>query len=312
MTAQFEILHAGPHVSLQDGGRKGALRYGVPASGPMDRLALSAANRALGNPADAVGVEVSLAGLILKCSAGAVTLAVAGGGFVVEHAGRKYGSWQVLTVAQGETLVIRPGRWGAWCCLAFAGDLQSPRWMNSAATHGSSGLGGGKLATGGQLTVQAARVNAALNGPIPCPVFARPRHQLRISLGPQDRFFAPETLQDLLTSRFTLTSAYDRMGVRLSGPPLPPAAELSMPSEPIARGSIQVAGDGVATVLLADHQTTGGYPKIATVLDCDLDSFAQLRPRDAVSFHAVTPDQAIRLARTQAHSVAAYLARLGS
>ena len=80
------------------------------------------------------------------------------------------------------------------------------------------------------------------------------------------------------------------------GPSLKPIAFLDMPSEAIVRGSVQVAGDGVATVLLADHQTTGGYPKIATVLDADLDAFVQLRPRDMVAFRAITPEQAIERA----------------
>lgn len=309
MTARFQISHAGPHVSVQDGGRQRLMRFGVPASGPMDRLALRAANLALGNAADSAAIEVSSGGLALNCLEGAVTLAVAGGGFVVE-ADRKHGAWTVLTVRAGQRLVIRPGPWGSWTYLAFAGTLQTNRWLGSAATHGGSGLGGGKLATGGRVEIQDARQNAALHGAIPCPIFARPRHRIRVTLGPQDRFFAAETLTDLLTSRFTLTTAYDRMGVRLSGPPLAPQATLTMPSEAIMRGSVQVAGDGVATVLLADHQTTGGYPKIATVLNCDLDGFTQLRPRDLVMFQAVTPDQAIGFARSHAQAVQSYLEAL--
>ena len=309
MTARFQITHAGPYVSVQDGGRPKQMRFGVPASGAMDRLALQAANLALGNPATAAGIEVSLGGLALSCTEGAITLAVAGGGFIVE-ADAKHGSWVVLTLHAGQRLIIRPGPWGSWAYLCFAGALQTGQWLGAAATHALSGFGGGKLASGGSLEIRAPRVNQALNGPIPCPIFARPRANLRVTLGPQDRFFTADTLHDLLSSRFALTTAYDRMGVRLSGPALHPAAQLNMPSEPITRGSVQVAGDGVATVLLADHQTTGGYPKIATVLDCDLDGFAQLRPRDAVTFQAVAPTQATALARAHAAAQRAYLLAL--
>ena len=119
-------------------------------------------------------------------------------------------------------------------------------------------------------------------------------------MGPQDRFFDAAAMAALLGEPFRLSDSYDRMGVRLRGPSLTPVARLDMPSEPVARGSVQVAGDGVATVLLADHQTTGGYPKIATVLGDDLDGFAQLRPRDLVRFVAVTPAQAVVLARQHA------------
>jgi allophanate hydrolase len=296
---RFQITHAGPHISVQDGGRKGRLRFGVPASGAMDRLSLQAANLALGNPADAAAIEVSLGGLTLHCTQGSITLAVAGGGFIVES-GEKLGSWQVLTLHAGQRLIIRPGTWGAWTYLAFAGDLQSNHWLGSQSTHGSSGLGGGKLTTGGEVLVANSRQTPALNGAIPCPIFARPCINPRILFGPQDRFFDAETLQDLHSARFTLTSAYDRMGVRLAGPILKPHSKLTMPSEPLTRGSVQVAGDGIATVLLADHQTTGGYPKIATILDCDLDAFAQLRPNDALKFKLVTPGQAIAVARLNA------------
>ncbi|MCZ0960731.1 hypothetical protein [Paracoccus benzoatiresistens] len=129
-------------------------------------------------------------------------------------------------------------------------------------------------------------------------------------MSPQERFFSPETLAAFKAGPWRMTDAWDRMGVRLAGPPVAPDAALDMPSEPIVRGSIQVAGDGVATVLLADHQTTGGYPKIATVLDCDLDGLVQLRPRDAVAFQKVSPGQAVGLARTAALGAAAYRASL--
>ena len=100
------------------------------------------------------------------------------------------------------------------------------------------------------------------------------------------------------------------MGVRLSGPSLKPASKLDMPSEPIARGSIQVAGDGVATVLLSDHQTTGGYPKIATVVSDQLDGFAQLRPRQTVRFSAASPEAAIAAVRTRTAIRQRFLAQL--
>lgn len=107
-----------------------------------------------------------------------------------------------------------------------------------------------------------------------------------------------------------LTDAYDRMGVRLSGPPLPPNAPLDMPSEPVVRGSVQVAGDGVATVLLADHQTTGGYPRIATILSDDLDGFVQLRSHQTVQFEAITPQDATIITRLREPSKQRYLAQI--
>ena len=306
---QLRVVFAGPYVTLQDVGRPRLMRFGVPASGPMDRKALVIANAVLGNDPGAAGIEVSLGGLTLDCVEGAVTLAVVGGGFILQKGAQRMGSWAVLTLVAGERLVIRPGPWGSWTYLAFAGALQAPVWLGSHATHALSGFGGGKLTAGQVLTVEDARV-LPNQGLIPCPIWARPRPVLHAIPGPQDRFFAPETLADFASQRFHLTDAYDRMGVRLRGPALSLVGALSIPSEPILRGSVQVAGDGVATVLLADHQTTGGYPKIATVLDDDLDGFVQLRPKEAVSFRLTSPQDAITIARRRAKAFQDYLLRI--
>ena len=145
--AELLVRFAGPHASVQDGGRPGMMRYGVPGSGPLDRLAFAAANLALGNPPGAPGIEVSLGGLVLECLSGSLGLAVAGGGFITDHAGCKGGSWQVATLRAGEQLAIRPAHWGSWCYLAFAGSLECGEWLGSASTHALSGLGGGRIAT---------------------------------------------------------------------------------------------------------------------------------------------------------------------
>lgn len=304
----LRVRTAGPHVSVQDAGRKGLMRFGVPASGPMDSKGLALANAALGNPVGHAGIEVSLGGLTLDCEQGALTVAVAGGGFVLQTGAEKLGSWQVLTLRAGQSLTLRRGPWGSWTYLAFAGDLSAESWLGSHATHAASGLGGGRIATGQSLRVQDARVLPAREGPIPCPVWARPRHLLRYVLGPQDRFFDAETLAHFNGARFQTTDAFDRMGMRLRGLALIPSGALSIPSEPILRGAVQVSGDGVATVLLADHQTTGGYPKIATVLADDLDGFVQCRPREDIVFQVVTPDEAVQIARAAALRFARYLA----
>lgn len=308
--ARLSVIFAGPFVSIQDRGRPGLMRFGVPVSGPMDRPSAAIANAALGNPPDAPLIEISMGGLTLVCEDGPVTLAVAGGGFIVEAAGEKLGSWTILTLREGDRLVIRPGPWGTWTYLAFAGRLDSQIWMGSAATHSISGKGGGKLKNGQSLTIAGARVIKGGPRPIACPVWARPKHIVQAVAGPQDRHFLPEAMASLSRDTFYLTNAYDRMGMRLDGPKLLLEGALSIPSEPILRGSVQVTGAGVATVLMADHQTTGGYPKIATMVDCDTDAFAQLRPRQPMQFSLVSPDTAITHARLMRRKVADHLASL--
>lgn len=304
----FIVSHAGPHVTVQDKGRPQLMRFGVPASGPMDRGGFAIANAALGNTAGSPAIEISMGGLTLECVEGSVTIAVVGGGFQVAIDQVSLGSWMVATVRAGSRLTIKPGPWGSWTYLAFAGQLRAIPWLGSVSTHGPSGRGGGRLVMGQRLVVQEAEVREQRLGEIPCPVSARPRNSLNVVLGPQQRFFASESIDAFLSQPFALTDAYDRMGVRLSGPSLCPTAALDMPSEAIVRGSIQVAGDGSPTVLLADHQTTGGYPKIATVISCHLDGFVQLRSRDQVSFKSVTPAAAIQTVRRRYHEQERFLA----
>lgn len=307
---RLTVAFAGPHVSIQDGGRSGHLRFGVPRSGPMDRPAAAIANAALGNAPDAPLIEVSMGGLSLDCAGSPVSLAVAGGGFIVEAGAERHGSWTILTLSPGERLVIRPGPWGNWTYLAFAGDLQAQHWLGSASTHAISGFGGGRLQIGQRLAVTAPRILAPAPRPIPCPVWARPRHLAHAVTGPQDHHFTAGALEALSTQMFFATAAYDRMGMRLNGPALELTGALSIPSAPILRGSVQVAGNGVATLLMADHQTTGGYPKIATVVDSDTDGLSQLRPGSALRFVPLRPDQAIIRARMARERLDAFLHRI--
>lgn len=309
-TARLRVTFAGPLITVQDAGRFGQMRFGVTASGPMDRVAHAAANLAIGNPAEAAAIEVSRGGVALECADGAVTLAVAGGDVVVDHRGTAEPGWTALTLRAGERVTIRAGAWGSWAYVAVAGDLLGQQWLGSAATHSMSGLGGGVLVGGDELEIAGARVEPEREGAIPVPDFARSTGSVRVVMGPQDHHFQTEALDAFTSSPYRLTDAFDRMGVRLDGPPLPLREALSLPSEPIVRGSIQVAGDGVPTVLLADHQTTGGYPKIATVVSADVDAVAQLRSGDVIDFVAVDAAAAVGFARRRADELAEYFARV--
>jgi biotin-dependent carboxylase-like uncharacterized protein len=299
VTARLRVEFAGPYVSFQDAGRPGNLRFGVPRSGPMDRLAHAAANVAVGNEADGTAIEVSMGGLVVECVEGAVTMAVTGGGFL--------DSWNAITLHAGDRLAVQAGAWGSWAYVAVLGDFVVPRWLGHTATHSMSGFGGGTLLAGHEIDVANARTDRAREGEIPFPEFARSARQVRVVMGPQDQHFKPQAITAFCETTYALTNAYDRMGVRLSGATLPLQGALSIPSEPILRGSVQVGGDEIPTVLLADHQTTGGYPKIATVISADMDGLSQLRSGDNIEFEPVTPAEAVTIARRRAVEVRGYL-----
>lgn len=306
--AALRVNFAGPLVTFQDGGRHGQMRFGVSASGPMDRLSASAANVALGNMPEATLIEISMGGLVLECTSGALSVAVAGGDFSVERSGETLSGWSVFALEQGDKLSVRPAKSGSWTYLAFAGSVEATTWLGSASTHSTSGFGGGQLTTGQDIKVSNARIHEDRHGSIERPSFLPETEEIRVVLGPQDLHFSKAALAAFQSQPFALTSAFDRMGVRLSGPELSLNGALSIPSEAITRGSIQVAGDGVPTVLLADHQTTGGYPKIATVISGDIDRISQMRAGNPVRFVPVSPQEAIQITRKTAMHTDTYLA----
>jgi allophanate hydrolase len=276
----------------------------------MDPFAHAAANVALGQPPTDTAIEVSLGGLSVTCTSAPVTISVCGGEFAVDHAGERCTPWTVRTLIPGDTLTINAGKRGSWCYLAVAGELVARQWLGSTSTHVRAGLGGGLVCTGDEIRIESAQVDAAREGPIEPPAVAQPTQVLRVVLGPQPECFGPDAADVLLGSTYVLTSAYDRMGVRLAGATLPINDALAIPSTPIVRGSLQVAGDGVPTLLFADHQTTGGYPKIATVITDDANRATQLRSGDTVQFVELDPAAAIAAARAAAASRAHHLAVL--
>ena len=293
---EFSISYAGPLVTFQDIGRPGNMRYGVSASGPMDIVSFEAANAVLGNETKQTAIEISLGGLILQCHEGSITLAITGGDFLIEYQGQKISSWTVLTIQKGERLSVRAGKSGSWAYLAFSGKLNVKDWLNSSSTHSTSGFGGGVLKTGQKFTLTDASNQENRIGPILKPNFYT-NDLIHAVLGPQDQYFMNTAIKIFSDSIFKVSDNYDRMGMQLTGPKLELKSALSIPSEPVVKGSIQVSGDGIPTILLADHQTTGGYPKIATVISSDINRLVQLRSNQNVEFVLINSNEALQKTR---------------
>src|ERR1700760_3037565 len=197
--ACFIIKTVGPLVTIQDYGRYGFLRYGVPESGPMDRDAFEIAHAALGYDAGGTAIEVSLGGITLECVEGSVTLAIAGGGFVITLDKTAVGSWSVVNVREGSSLTIRPGPWGSWTYVAFAGRLVAKAWLGSYSTHASSGFGGGGITKGQTLEIEDAELREDRAREISFPAWAKPRTRLDVVFGPQDRYFSEQKQERLVS-----------------------------------------------------------------------------------------------------------------
>jgi biotin-dependent carboxylase-like uncharacterized protein len=305
--AFLRILSAGPGVTLQDAGRHGYLRFGVTAAGPMDSLAHAAANLAVGNPAGATALEVSVGGIEVTAESAPLHVAVVGGEFALSLDGRPLPPAVVLQLDEGAVLKIRAGAKGSWCYLAIAGHLNVPKVLGSHATHTRTGFGGvdGRaIVAGDRLGIEPSGSLAPSPGAIVAPWLDRPVSTIRVVLGPQHDYFADDQIASFLVGPWTTSSKGDRMACFLDGPQLTHARGYNIVSDGIAIGAIQVPGDGRPIVLMADRQSTGGYPKIATVIGPDLNRLAQARPGTVFRFEAVSIGQAVAARREEAALVA--------
>ena len=307
----LRIVSAGPGVTLQDGGRHGYLRFGVTAAGPMDPLAFATANAAAGAERDATAIEVSLGGVELAADT-AVSVAIAGGAFRIEIDGRVLPHAAVATLEPGQKLAIRPGEAGAWCYVAVAGRLDVPKTLGSTATHTRSvlgGISGRALAAGDVLPLADPRILEPRLAALDVPWFAREGTAIRVVLGPQDDYFTEAAIAAFLAGPWTVSARSDRMAYLLEGARLAHGKGFNIVSDGIAFGAIQVPGEGLPVVLMADRQPTGGYPKIANVIGVDLGKLAQLRPGARISFAAVTIEQAVAARRAEALALSRPIAR---
>jgi len=294
----LEIAMPGMFTTLQDTGRYGHQRSGVPVSGAMDEFALRAANLLVGNDESAAGLEMTVVGPQIKFSA-ETAIAVTGADLSATLNGEPAPRWEAVAVPAGGVLEFGEMKDGMRAYLAVAGGLDVPVVMGSRSTYAKAGLGGleGRpLARGDSISTLPFRtghepVRKSLPEGYDPPTYGE-HHRMRVVLGPHDEAFTPEALEALLGSEYTVSLDSDRMGYRLEGPALKHREGPDIVSDANPSGAIQVPGDGMPTVLLADRGTTGGYAKIATVIGADLARLAQAVPGQTVAFQAVSVGEA--------------------
>ncbi len=298
----IRVIRPGVFASVQDTGRRGLLRLGVPTSGAVDMQALTAANLLVGNHADGAVLEIALWGAQFQFINSSV-IAVTGGDLEPRLNGDAVPMWQTIMVKAGDLLRFGATRHGCRAYLSFAGGIAVPLVLGSRSTlqlAGIGGLNGRNLIPGDELGVHAPPGKSA-DRQMRLPGDLIPSHsspaRLRVILGPQDTAFDSDGIKAFLNSRYRVTPASDRMGCRLEGPRIRLSHGADIITDPIPPGAIQVPGDGQPILLLADHQTTGGYAKIAVVISADLDRAGQLKPGDTVCFEAVSLDEAHRAYR---------------
>jgi biotin-dependent carboxylase-like uncharacterized protein len=297
--SKLVVTAVGPATSVQDGGRYGVQRYGLTPSGAVDRLALAAANCLVGNPPFATAIEVGPFGAAFVARDGKVRVALAGAVRNADVAGHPVSFNESRTLDDGESLTLGFARDGTFSYLAIEGGVKGEPMFGSLAVNARAGLGSPfprPLQADDALDVDAAK--AATERRIDLPAVSD--GPIRVVMGPQDDEFG-EAKDLFLRSEWKISSASDRMGYRLEGPVIDHLHGHNIVSDGTVNGSIQVPGNGQPIVLMPDRGTSGGYPKIATVITADLGRFAQIPAGVGFRFEAVTMAQAQAEARAMAN-----------
>ena len=296
--SKLVISAIGPASSVQDGGRHGAQRYGLTPSGAMDPIALAAANTLVGNAPFAAAIEIGPFGATFAAREGAVRVALAGASRSAEVGGRAVAMDTSMTLADGETLNLGFARGGSFSYLAIEGGIAGEPVFGSLAVTARAGLGSPyprPLQAGDALQTAAASGAAECRIDLP----ARADGPIRVLMGPQDDEFGDDATRLFLDSEWKISATSDRMGYRLEGPAIKHLHGHNIVSDGTVNGSIQVTGSA-PIVLMPDRGTSGGYPKIATVITADLGRFAQIPAGKGFRFKAVSMAEAQGEARKYA------------
>ncbi|MDB5592126.1 biotin-dependent carboxyltransferase family protein [Enterovirga sp.] len=299
------VESCGPMTSLQDMGRVGSGRHGISRSGAMDRLALAEANALVGNAPGEGAIELMLAGGAFQAVDGPVRIALTGARMKLSVDGAPVAPSTSVLVPAGARVTVGPAAAGIFGYLAVSGGIAIEPQLGSVSLQPRAGIGGieGRaLRPGDRLPVRPGAPEAAGERTLP-PVPLDLEAPIRVVLGPQDNLFPAESVAAFLSNTYTVSDEADRMGYRLSGPTISHLRGYNIVSDGLVQGSVQVPGSGMPIVMMADHQTTGGYPKIATVITADLRVLAQRRSGDTVRFQAVDVEAAQALARVRATEI---------
>ena len=293
--SEVVVVRPGLLTTVQDLGRWGSQALGIPVAGPMDAYSHRLANLLVDNPPGLATLEVTLIGPELSFEQSTV-LAVTGGEFDVTLNGAPVLLGRSVRVGAGQRLRFGRRRAGARAYLAVRGGFDALPVAGSRATNTVCAMGGHEgraLRVGDRLTVGPPPSGHARDRRVAGLAVPQGRTVLRVMAGPQEEWFTPTALEGVYRDTFRVSPRSNRMGYRLEGAPIAHLGEGEPVSEPVPMGAIQVPPAGEPILLMADRQTVGGYPKVATVISADLPLAGQLAPGDLLVFRACTRREAL-------------------
>ena len=301
------VQAAGYLTTVQDLGRPGHAAEGISASGAADSIALRVGNRLVGNDDGAAALEMTNVGgsFSFECD---TVIALAGADAAARLRNLRVVPWQAYAVGAGETMTCSALRDGARAYLCVRGGIAVPLRYGSASTHLLTGLGGFEgraLIAGDRLAIGAPALHSPFASPVDPSTIPGYRRQepFRVTEGPQALWFSKDVTATFHEATWRVTEACDRMGIRLDGPALRSADPRELLTEGVCLGAVQIPSGGLPIVLSVEHQTTGGYPKIANVIAADLARLGTLRPRDTIRFAPVTVADARAMIRQQEYAL---------
>ena len=303
MSTGLEVITPGLMTSVQDRGRFGFQALGISVSGALDPDGLDLANALAGNEAGTGALEIRMLGPTLEVTAESVTVALAGTGAGIEVMSPEremISACRSVTFRKGQ--VFRIGAIGdsAVCYLAVHGGFDLPDVYGSQSTCMSAGFGGfhGRILEKGDcLPLRKAAAESVSQRILRRPPEPDSSPVIRVIAGPQDDYFSAAGIETFFGTGYTVSQAVNRMGMRLEGAAVAHEKGFNIASDGIVRGAIQVPGNGLPIILMADCQTTGGYPKIATVISTDMPKLGRMMPGADIRFEAVSVEEAEAVAR---------------
>ena len=298
----IEIITPGILTTVQDFGRVGVMKNGFTQNGAMDRYSMTVANRLCGNCDSAPVLEMTVLGVTARFTQDTV-VCVSGADFGAKINDKPIKRNKAYKINKGDILSMGAAKSGMRAYLAVAGGIVSEYVFGSASTNLKFAFGGHfgkKLQSGDVLSIGTGAFPLCEidKWEIPESEYSKDA-QLRVVLGPQNEMFTNEDIRLFLSQEYEVTAQSDRMGIRLSGEPLKSKNGMDIISDGIVFGSVQVPNSGEPIILMADHQTTGGYAKIATVISVDLPRASQLLAGNTVRFKSVTVEEAEQEAKKQ-------------
>ena len=295
----IRILKGGMLTTVQDLGRTGYQSQGFSVAGVMDVRSFKIANLLLDNPENEAVLEFTLIGPTLEFTS-ATIIAITGGDFTPTINGEPAPMNTAIYRNKGDVLKFGSARTGSRGYIAFSSYLDIPVVMGSRCTNMKSRIGGfkgRKLQAGDYIGFRIKRryLPFFLSRKLEPDNFDQDQTKVRVVMGPQDSRFSKLGIETFLSSEYTVTSDFDRMGCRLEGAFIAPKESSDIISDGIAFGSVQVPSHGKPIILLADRQTTGGYAKIATVASVDIPKVVQRKTDHRIHFEAITVQEAQNL-----------------